>query len=188
MTSITERRQSMEGVADFEEGNLEIGTMVKCLVDIIPTHWLVEAKILARRVSLDSRTVEYSLSDTEFTTLRVERKSDASATSRIVRKIKRSDQVYFLNGFSYTTVKDLSKDHVLDVLTEVTTTDSHYEIIVDLNLSYYEIIDEVEKAIIRNALVKTKGHQSKAARLLNLKDTTINTKIKKWDIETNKGS
>ncbi len=43
-------------------------------------------------------------------------------------------------------------------------------------------VDAFETALIRDALVKTKGHQRAAAKLLGIKATTLNAKIKRLGI------
>jgi DNA-binding NtrC family response regulator len=43
-------------------------------------------------------------------------------------------------------------------------------------------VHHFEAALIRNALVKTGGRQRRAARLLGVKVTTLNTKIKRHNI------
>jgi len=50
----------------------------------------------------------------------------------------------------------------------------------NLDLSY-EVI-EFEASLIRCALVKTNGHQAQAARLLNIKPTTLCEKMKRYGI------
>ncbi len=46
-------------------------------------------------------------------------------------------------------------------------------------------LDRVEKAFLCAALKRCHGHQSKAARLLGLKRTTLNTKLKRYGIDVN---
>lgn len=50
-------------------------------------------------------------------------------------------------------------------------------------LTFAEAMDRYEIDLIRNALIHTGGNQSKAARLLGLPITTLNSKIKKFKIE-----
>ena len=56
-----------------------------------------------------------------------------------------------------------------------------------LNLSqgidFYEEVQRFETGLIRLALDQTRGHQARAARLLNIKPTTLNSKIKLYGIE-----
>jgi DNA-binding NtrC family response regulator len=49
-------------------------------------------------------------------------------------------------------------------------------------INFYEEVARFEIALIRNALQRTKGHQVHAARLLNLNSSTLNAKIKQYDI------
>ena len=49
-------------------------------------------------------------------------------------------------------------------------------------LNLHTEVHRFEAALIRNALVKTGGRQRRAARLLGVKVTTLNTKIKRHNI------
>lgn len=49
-------------------------------------------------------------------------------------------------------------------------------------LNLHNEVHHFEAALIRNALVKTGGRQRRAARLLGVKVTTLNTKIKRHKI------
>ncbi len=52
------------------------------------------------------------------------------------------------------------------------------------SINLYEEVQEFEKNLIQIALVKAGGKQTNAAKLLALKTTTINVKIKRYKIET----
>jgi DNA-binding NtrC family response regulator len=56
------------------------------------------------------------------------------------------------------------------------------------HLTFADAMLRYEVSLIRNALVQTGGNQSKAARLLALPVTTLNSKIKKLKIEVPKYS
>ena len=47
---------------------------------------------------------------------------------------------------------------------------------------FYDEVTRFEIDLIRRALLQTAGHQVRAARLLNLKVTTLNSKIKHYNI------
>lgn len=49
-------------------------------------------------------------------------------------------------------------------------------------VDFYDEVSRFEIDLIRRALVQTGGHQRRAARLLNLKVTTLNSKIKHYNI------
>jgi len=49
-------------------------------------------------------------------------------------------------------------------------------------ISLYEEVRRFEIALIQSALRRTDGHQIEAARLLNLLPSTLNSKIKQYDI------
>ena len=56
-----------------------------------------------------------------------------------------------------------------------------------LNLSqgidFYDEVQRFETGLIKLALDQTRGHQAQAARLLHIKPTTLNSKIKLYGIE-----
>lgn len=49
-------------------------------------------------------------------------------------------------------------------------------------VDFYEEVSHFEIDLIKCALLQTAGHQRQAAQLLNLKVTTLNSKIKHYDI------
>ena len=51
-----------------------------------------------------------------------------------------------------------------------------------INLS--DEVHRFESALIRDALIRAKGHQRRAARILGTKVTTLNAKIKRYGIES----
>ncbi|MDQ5845359.1 MAG: hypothetical protein M3539_08700 [Acidobacteriota bacterium] len=50
-------------------------------------------------------------------------------------------------------------------------------------IDFFDEIKRFEISLIRLALAKTSGHQARAAKLLNINPTTLNTKIKTYGIE-----
>lgn len=67
--------------------------------------------------------------------------------------------------------------HEVESLNEVHTLDIHE------GIDFYDEVTEFEIGLIRRALTHTRGHQGRAARLLNLKVTTLNSKIKQYKIK-----
>jgi DNA-binding NtrC family response regulator len=53
---------------------------------------------------------------------------------------------------------------------------------IQSGIDFYEEVSRFEIDLIKRALVQTGGHQRRAARLLNLKVTTLNSKIKHYNI------
>ena len=49
-------------------------------------------------------------------------------------------------------------------------------------IDFYKEVERFEKALIRSALRRTAGHQIHAARLMNKNPTTLNAKIKQYQI------
>ena len=56
------------------------------------------------------------------------------------------------------------------------------EIDISRGVNFYEEVRRFETDLIRRALEQTGGHQSRAARLLGLNATTLNSKIKTYNI------
>lgn len=54
---------------------------------------------------------------------------------------------------------------------------------IDNGIDFYAEVTRFEIDLINRALTQTRGHQGRAARLLNLKITTLNSKIKHYGIE-----
>jgi DNA-binding NtrC family response regulator len=51
-------------------------------------------------------------------------------------------------------------------------------------VNFYDEVRKFEMDMIRRALEQTGGHQSRAARLLGLNATTLNSKIKSYNIDS----
>jgi transcriptional regulator with GAF, ATPase, and Fis domain len=49
-------------------------------------------------------------------------------------------------------------------------------------IDFYNLTENYEKSLIERALRETKGNQTKAAKLLNLRLTTLNSMIKRYEI------
>ncbi len=50
-------------------------------------------------------------------------------------------------------------------------------------IDFYKEVERFESGLIRLALDQTRGHQARAANLLHIKPTTLNSKIKLYGIE-----
>ena len=53
---------------------------------------------------------------------------------------------------------------------------------IENGIDFYDEVSRFEIDLIRRALIQTGGHQRRAARLLNLKVTTLNSKIKHYNL------
>ena len=53
----------------------------------------------------------------------------------------------------------------------------------DVGLNFYKEVRNFEIELIKRALIHTRGHQVKAARLLQMNSTTLNAKIKQYNIK-----
>lgn len=77
-----------------------------------------------------------------------------------------------------TTLKELT----LRLLREVQCIAEVPTVSFENGLDFYDEVSRFEIALIKRALLQTAGHQGRAARLLNLKGTTLNSKIKHYGI------
>lgn len=60
----------------------------------------------------------------------------------------------------------------------------HLQYFPDNGIDFYKITRRYEKSLIEHALKRTNGSQTKAAKLLNLRLTTLNAMIKRHKIRT----
>jgi transcriptional regulator with GAF, ATPase, and Fis domain len=77
-----------------------------------------------------------------------------------------------------TTLKEL----VLRLLSEVQCIGEVNALTLKGGVDFYDEVSRFEIDLIRRALLQTGGHQVHAAKLLNLKVTTLNSKIKHYNI------
>jgi transcriptional regulator with GAF, ATPase, and Fis domain len=80
-----------------------------------------------------------------------------------------------------TTLKEL----VLRLLCEVQCIGEANALSIENGFDFYDEVSRFEIDLIRRALLQTGGHQVRAAKLLNLKVTTLNSKIKHYNISPN---
>ena len=76
----------------------------------------------------------------------------------------------------------LLRELVLRLLCEVQTINEAGGAAIESGFDFYDEVSRFEVDLIRRALVQTGGHQVRAAKLLNLKVTTLNSKIKHYQI------
>ena len=74
------------------------------------------------------------------------------------------------------------KELVLRLLFEVQSINEVGSVAIESGFDFYDEVSRFEIDLIRRALVQTGGHQVQAAKLLNLKVTTLNSKIKHYQI------
>jgi DNA-binding NtrC family response regulator len=78
-------------------------------------------------------------------------------------------------------IKNL-KELTLRLLQEVQSIGEVHTVNLEGGLDFYAEVSRFEVDLIKRALVHTAGHQGRAARLLNLKVTTLNSKIKHYNL------
>jgi len=77
-----------------------------------------------------------------------------------------------------TTLKELT----LRLLREVQAFGDTRSPSIQDGIDFYDEVSRFEIDLIKRALLQTAGHQGRAAKLLNLKITTLNSKIKHYNI------
>lgn len=75
------------------------------------------------------------------------------------------------------------KKLTLELVREVQSIGEVKVLDMDTGLDFYNEVTTFEIDLITRALVLTGGHQARAAKLLNLKGTTLNSKIKSYNIK-----
>lgn len=78
---------------------------------------------------------------------------------------------------------------IVDLINEVESLDHSYLPITEAfsseaceSIRFYEEVKRFEIALIKAALQRSNGHQLRAARLLNLNPSTLNSKIKQYNL------
>ena len=82
---------------------------------------------------------------------------------------------------SLTTLKELT----VRLLREVQCISEVRPVSFENGLDFYDEVSRFEIDLIKRALLLTAGHQARAAKLLNLRATTLNSKIKLYGINLN---
>jgi DNA-binding protein Fis len=77
------------------------------------------------------------------------------------------------------------REMTVQLLRELHTLGEVRKLDVTTGLDFYNEVRRFEIDLIESALAHTGGHQRRAAKLLNLKVTTLNSKIKQYDIRLN---
>ena len=77
------------------------------------------------------------------------------------------------------------KELTLRLLREVQSITEVRTLNLEGGVDFYGEVSSFEVDLIKRALLLTAGHQGRAARLLNLKVTTLNSKIKHYNISLN---
>ncbi len=77
------------------------------------------------------------------------------------------------------------KQLTVRLLREVQSLTEVHTVSINEGLDFYDEVSRFEIELIQRALLHTSGHQGRAARLLNLKVTTLNSKIKHYKISLN---
>ena len=78
-------------------------------------------------------------------------------------------------------IKNL-RDLTLRLLREVQSIGEVHTVNLESGLDFYSEVSRFEVDLIKRALRQTAGHQGRAAKLLNLKVTTLNSKIKHYNL------
>jgi transcriptional regulator with GAF, ATPase, and Fis domain len=83
-----------------------------------------------------------------------------------------------LAGSNFTSLRELT----FKLLRQVESIGDVHTPDIESGIDFYDEVSRFEIDLIKRALVQTGGHQRRAARLLNLRVTTLNSKIKHYNI------
>ena len=86
------------------------------------------------------------------------------------------------NEASWKTNLDSFKELVLQLLSDLQRVEEVNALNIESGFDFYEEVSRFEIDLIKRALFKTGGNQVRAARLLKLNVTTLNSKIKRHNI------
>jgi transcriptional regulator with GAF, ATPase, and Fis domain len=101
---------------------------------------------------------------------------DMEGLETVAAPVENSDSSASRNNLA--TLQEL----VLRLLCEVQCINEVNPLTIESGFDFYDEVSRFEIDLIRRALLQTGGHQVQAARLLNLKVTTLNSKIKHYQI------
>jgi len=79
-------------------------------------------------------------------------------------------------------LEKISSEHLPDYIIEQVPLETHLSI-PQAGIYFKKAVSDYEKNLIINSLKAAKGVQKKAARLLNMKPTTLNEKLKRYNID-----
>lgn len=77
---------------------------------------------------------------------------------------------------------DTLKELVRKVLVEIEAMGTSPSLDVSSGIDFYDAVEKFEISLIKSALLRTGGHQTRAARLLGIKKSTLNAKIKHYNM------
>ena len=78
---------------------------------------------------------------------------------------------------------DLLRETAVQILETVESLNTDSSMRVSHNTTLYENVERFEKSLINAALLRTAGNQARAARMLDLKKSTFNMKMRRYGIE-----
>lgn len=78
---------------------------------------------------------------------------------------------------------DLLRETAVQILETVESLNRDSSVRVSHSTSLYENVERFEKSLI-NAALRTAGNQARAARMLDLKQSTLQWKMRRYGIET----
>lgn len=92
------------------------------------------------------------------------------------------------NANIFTDKIEVLREVTVALLDEVKSLGSMRKVEIQNGINFDEEVKNFEISLIERALEQTGGSQLRAARLLNLKHTTLNAKIKRYDIRLGRRS
>jgi DNA-binding NtrC family response regulator len=103
-------------------------------------------------------------------------------TWRVEDQLGSNQAVNFLRDEAFESRLSTLRDVAMELLHAVESLKSNAQNNGNHKLKLYDEVRKFECELIRTALIRTGGNQSRAARLLGVKHTTLNAKIKRYGI------
>lgn len=180
---------------EFPQITLKVGQLVRVSFYLKDKLQVVETGVMSKRLEDDPRVVQYTIGDIRFPRLLSERieSPEGHKTVRwiilylgsrvIVENIQLLNFVYEQKEREVIVAKESEPQSRIELSGEPFELDGEMSIFrFDINDDFYTLVKKFEIAMISNALIRTHGHQAKAARLVGLNSTTFNSKLKCYDL------
>ena len=95
---------------------------------------------------------------------------------------KTSDRIRGLKNLILSLLTEVQSLEHDELLSELATPQEFRGLDIEQGIKFDDVVRQFETNIIRRALILTDGNQARAARLLGIKPTTLNYKIKLYNL------
>jgi DNA-binding NtrC family response regulator len=99
-----------------------------------------------------------------------------------VGSLRSVNRVRELKDLAYTLLKEVQGLEHDELLSSLTTPQEIHRLDIEQGIKFEDVVRQFETNIIKRALTITGGNQARAARLLGIKPSTLNYKVKLYNI------